>query len=68
MNRDEQTRGQEKMRKLRIPERFKGYRVMLAPLPDHPAYDVIYDMPMKTIWVNTAAAPDANVSIVKPGR
>lgn len=68
MNRNDQMRGYEKMCKLRIPERFKEYRVMLADLPDYPIYDVIYDMPMRTIWINTAAQPGANVSIVKPDR
>lgn len=68
MDRDAQMRGYDRLRKLKIPERFRDYRVMLAPMPEYPIYDVIYDMPMRTIWINTAAAPDANVSIIKPER
>jgi hypothetical protein len=61
MNREAQARGYERMKKLKIPERFKDYRVMLADMPNHPEYDLVYDMPLKTIWINTAAQPGANV-------
>lgn len=61
MNRDAQMRGYERLQKLRIPERFKDYRVVLTDMLDHPEYDLVYDMPHKTIWVNTAAQPGANV-------
>lgn len=61
MNRDAQMRGYERLRKLKIPERFRDYRVMLADMPEHPEYDLVYDMPNKIIWINTAAQPGANV-------
>ena len=62
MTHEQQIRARERMRTLRIPERMKDYKVMLAELPGYPQYDVIYDMPKRTIWINTAAEPDANMS------
>lgn len=61
MNHDAQMRGYERLQKLRIPERFRDYRVMLTDMPDHPEYDLVYDMPRKIIWINTAAREGANV-------
>lgn len=61
MNRNKQMQGYERLQKLHIPEQFKDYRVMLADMPKHPEYDLVYDMPNKTIWVNAAAEPGANV-------
>lgn len=68
MNRDAQIRGYERMRKLKIPERFKYYRVMLAEMPDHPECDLVYDMPRRTIWINATAQPGANVVCVEMDR
>lgn len=68
MNRDQQMQGYERLKTLKVPERFKDYRIMLADLPKHPDYDVIYDMPLKTIWINTAAAPGANMARLETGR
>lgn len=68
MNRDAQMRGYERMKRLKIPERFRGYQVMLVELPGRPECDVIYDMPMEVIWINVAAAPDANVAAIEPER
>ena len=61
MNRDAQMKGYERMQRLKIPDRFKDYRVILVELPRHPEYDLVYDMPNRTIWINTAAQPGANV-------
>lgn len=52
-------------RTLMIPERFRGYRILLVSLPERAECDVIYDMQMCVIWVNTAAAPTANVACVE---
>ncbi len=68
MNRDTQMRGYERVKRLRIPERFRDYGVILAELPEHPEYDVIYDIPLRVIWINTAAAPGANVVRVQIGK
>lgn len=38
---------------------------MLVALPERPEYDVIYDLQMQVIWINTAASPDANVACVE---
>lgn len=61
MDRDAQMRGYDRLRKLKIPERFRDYRVMLADMPQYPEYDLIYDMPRRIIWINTAARPGANI-------
>lgn len=50
---------------LHVPERFRGYRILLVSLAERPECDVIYDMQMRVIWVNTAAAPGANVACVE---
>ena len=68
MDRDAKMRGLERMKRLRIPERFRDYRVMLVELPGHAEYEVIYDMPQRTIWVNTAARPGANLAWMEPDR
>ena len=65
MNRDAQMKGNERLKRLKIPERFKNYRVMLAELPRHPEYDLIYDMPNRTIWINTSAQPGANIILLE---
>jgi hypothetical protein len=66
MDRDAKMRGLERMKRLKIPERFRDYRVMLVELPGHADYDVIYDMPKRTVWVNAAARPGANVAAIEP--
>ena len=54
MNRDAQMKGYERMQRLKIPDRFKDYRVILVELPRHPEYDLVYDMPNRTIWITFA--------------
>lgn len=61
MDIEAQKRGQERIRRLRIPERFRDYAIALIELPQHPDYDLIYDMPARTIWVNASARPGANI-------
>ena len=68
MNRDAQMRGYERIRRLRIPERFKDYRIALTEMKGFDDYDVIYDMPQRTIWVNVSAKPGANLAWVEPDR
>lgn len=68
MTHDQRMRGIERIKRLRVPERFRDYRVALVEMPEHPMYDVIYDMPMRTIWVNAAAEPGANVSRIETGK
>lgn len=68
MDKEAQQRLEQKARRLRLSEIFRDYRVELVPVPDYPHCDTIYDVPMRTIWINTAADPGANVSIFKPGR
>ena len=45
------------LRKLRLSELFKGFKVELVPMPMDPMCDMICDMPMRTIWINAAADP-----------
>lgn len=68
MNSEEKQRICERLQRVRIPEKFRHYRVALVDLPKHPDYDLIYDMPAKTIWINTAARSDANIIAVEPER
>lgn len=56
----------ELLRKLRLSEIFKGFSVEMMPMPMDPMCDLIYDLPLRTIWINTAADPDANVSRINP--
>ena len=49
------------IRKIRLSEQFAGYRVELVPMPQYPMQDMVYDMPLHTIWINTAADPTANI-------
>ena len=65
MDKDERRRLEKKVRRVRFSERFKGYRVELVPMPHHPMYDMIYDMQLRTVWINTAAEPGANVCRLK---
>lgn len=53
------------MNTLRIPERFRGYRVAVVNMPGRPECDVIYDMETRTIWINSAAGQNANVAYVE---
>lgn len=68
MNRDDKLQAYERVRKLRIPERFQDYRVILSAMPEDPDCDIVYDMPTKTIWLNTAARPGANIIRVETGK
>lgn len=51
-----------KVRRIKRSDRFRDYRIEFVPLPQYPMCDTVYDMPLHTIWINTAADPDANVS------
>ena len=68
MYRDDKKKDQERIRRLRIPEQFRDYRVALTDMLGFENYDVIYDMPQRTIWVNTSARPDANLGWLEPLR
>lgn len=50
------------LRKLRLSDLFNGFSVEMVPMPMDPMCDMIYDMPIRTIWINAAADPDANIS------
>lgn len=68
MCRDDKKKDQERIRRLRIPEQFRDYRVAMTDMPGFENYDVIYDMPQRVIWVNTAARPGANLVWLEPLR
>lgn len=57
-----------KARRIKLSDRFRDYRVEFVPLPHDPMCDMIFDVPMWTVYINTAAAPDANIARLGMGR
>jgi hypothetical protein len=68
MYRDDEKKDQERIRRLRVPEKFRDYRVTMTDMPGFEDYDVIYDIPRQTIWLNTSARPGANLVWLEPLR
>ena len=54
-----------KMRRLKKSEGFRNYQIEFIPLPQYPMCDMIYNIPLHTVWINTAAELGANVSRVE---
>lgn len=54
-----------KMRRLKKSEEFRNYQIEFIPLPQYPMCDMIYNIPLHTVWINTAAELGANVSRVE---
>lgn len=56
------------MDKYAKPRGFEDFAVVQVSMPDKPDVLRIYDIEHKTIRVNTAAAPDANIIRIEPKR
>lgn len=56
------------LKKIRLSDLFNGFHVELVPMPMDPMCDMIYDFPNHTIWINTAADPDANITRYRPDK
>lgn len=50
------------------PKGFEDFTVMQARIAGRPDVLRIYDIDNKIIWLNTDAAPDANVIALEPKR
>lgn len=51
-----------KARRIKRSERFKDFQIEFIPIPHDPMCDMIFDIPMWTIYINTAADPSANIA------
>lgn len=50
------------------PKGFEDFTVIEASNPRRPDLLRLYDIENKVIWINTSAAPDANVIALEPKR
>lgn len=50
------------------PKGFEDFTVIKASNPRRPDLLRLYDIENKIIWINTAAAPDANIIALEPKR
>lgn len=44
-----------------IPEKFREFTVFVRDMPELSYYEALYDIPTRTILINSAAEPGANV-------
>lgn len=51
-----------KARRIKRSERFKDFQIEFIPIPHDPMCDMIFDIPMWTVYINTAADPSANIA------
>lgn len=56
------------LKTFRKPRGFEDFTVAEAAIIDRPHVLCVYDLEHKIIWLNTAAAPDANVILLEPRR
>lgn len=47
--------------RIHIPEKFRDFTVVVRDMPEISYYEALYDIPTRTILINSAAEPGANV-------
>ena len=53
-----------RMIKVKVPRRYRDFEVLPMHMPEHPTWNLIYDMSGKIVWVNTAAANFTDIARV----
>lgn len=54
-----------KIRRVKKSDKFRDYQIEFIPIPQYPMCDMVYNIPLCTVWINTAADLGANVSRVE---